>query len=831
MSNAASLALTLLVFLATACSSVKPPKEVVVLARDVEAERLIPGVRVELQSRADGRQPWKHLADGTTNTLGTIGFRLPKHHRAVMRSDSVLRFVIDGADGRHPQRIVPLTGYRALIDLDFRAADTESRGVCVADMHYHISMRAHNRFGQDIYSGARIDPRPGVPPTDVSWHKDLGKLQVRVQGKWRKARGMGWKQLSKAAKDDTDSRRHATYRGLLLGDVRPVKENNRLDHYTQATHPHVREGGVRLAYNAISPFESSLANNRGKRTVSNVVKSGANPRWLNRIGGNGSKEERMTHWENFLLEHDMMHRQDSTIEGLHWRFLRDGRDLESAPDSVLFVVTVIEGGHALQHELFPNEVDMDMANRTKTANEKYMKHLEELHKRNNLDPQSAAALHRLDEEFRQVEESQQLLKDTIGILGLGNIEAQRTLTIQRDSVRNNLFDHADEILEDELARNIRALKALDPPVHMMTVAHLSYNGMLGHAPALDDATFWGRLVARRVYAIRVSEDPQYIKQWKGLFFTVPGVNRFGRRMMKELLDTSNGRRIHIDLKHSDPMARRFFYDSLMTAQAPPICSHCAVNGLPFDYWSPLTDEYAMLRAPFTTHLYPFGINLFDEEIRMFHRHGGIIGLPLEHRVLGGYINKPDYHAFALDRKGRRGGRVCTKRFEHDRRLLLWLRNDSAGRHVLAPAVAYTKGRLGVPERHVDEVLHEDYISVEPLLRNLFHIIDCIRADAPGSSLAHPWQHVCIGSDLDGVIDPIDICPTAGQFPLLRDRMQQFIPVFLHLRRLEAEANRTSGVPAPCVMDDYFDQRFALEDALEAFFHGSLRAFTIKHLRP
>lgn len=813
---------------------VKPPKELILVAHDAASNELVEGIEAALETRDPATGEWLPIDSCTTNRLGCAGFRVPKPYRRTCRNDSVLRIRFREPSA-HTIRTIPANGYRNLFETTVSAgSERPGKAKPVADMHYHISLRAQNRFGQDFHPDPNDPSDPRHPAKDAIWYKSVRKLKARVDGRWMHFNKVDWKRIRSAGRQPIRSRAYRKYESLLLGQVRPANANNRLDNYTQATHPHTRSGQVRLGFNAISPFESNLANTSRKRFVSSVAKSGADAHWLRRIGGS-RQQGRLTHWENFLSEHRMMREQDPTIERLDWQFLRDGRELATASDSVTYVVNVIEGGHALQHRLFPNEVDYDMSNRTEKENKALLKYYDELRKDPALDAGTRAALARLDPGQTRLRLNKEAMDDSSGLLGWSRRAVVDSMERVQLRELSELSLTVDDLLEDELERNLRQLKALDPPVHMMTIAHLSYNGMLGHSPALDDGTFIGRLVARRVYAIRVSEDPQYQNQWKGLFFTVPGVNRFGSSLMHGLVDTLNGRRILIDLKHSDPMVRRYFYDSLMTDRVPPICSHCAVNGMPLDFWSPFNDEYALLRAPFSTHLYPFGINLYNEEIKYIRRHGGIIGLTLEHRVLGGYINKLNHYDFRVNRKGRQITPGPRRRFNHDRFMLRWLSDRSPDRRLLDPALEYTRNELGVPERRVLRTVTDDYKSVEPVLRNLFLIIDTIKVDARSldgiTDPSYPWGFICLGSDLDGVIDPIDICPTADQFPLLRDRLRQFIPVFLHLRFKEADAIHSTGEVLPFEYSDYFTAQFSIDDALDALFYRSLREFTFNKIRP
>ena len=271
---------------------------------------------------------------------------------------------------------------------------------------------------------------------------------------------------------------------------------------------------------------------------------------------------------------------------------------------------------------FPHKLNFDLANRSKKQNEKLFDELAEKPGFNSLQNKDYQDILSMQQDIKQAkpDESRQDFKERI-------VTEKKLLNFDKMAYMDHLFT-------SELKDNIIALKQLNPPIHMVTPAHLAYNGMMGHAPAIDDGSFITNLIARKVYSIRVSDDPLYQGQWKGLFYSIPGPNKFGKTVLNDLASNQNGHQILLDLKHSDFLTRKYFFDSLMIKyQLPPICSHCAVTGLSDTYYSPFNDEYNILRANFTTTLYPFGINLYDEEIIRICDNDGIIGIPFEQRVL------------------------------------------------------------------------------------------------------------------------------------------------------------------------------------------------------
>jgi hypothetical protein len=46
----------------------------------------------------------------------------------------------------------------------------------------------------------------------------------------------------------------------------------------------------------------------------------------------------------------------------------------------------------------------------------------------------------------------------------------------------------------------------------------------------------------------------------------------------------------------------------------------------------------------------------------------------------------------------------------------------------------------------------------------------------GSKMTDPWRHICIGSDFDGLIDPVKICRDASKMPDLEKVLLKWLPI-------------------------------------------------------
>lgn len=850
--------LVLFVLLCTACAVQVPPKHISGVVRERDTGALVQGAEVRWTA-PDGtvyatevtgplgyfHRRTKHLQGADPFNGGTI--RISKQHAGRLLTDTV--------------HLSPFVEFNEVyVDLP---EQRPRNSFSVADMHYHVSMRAQNGLGQALYDadmhGADVDGT-------AFWFKRSKGLRVLDEGKWKKVPTWSpqrWERLAGHADTTDPGKAYRRVHTLLEGRwVRAKRGNNKVTHWTQATLPHVMQGRVMLGYNAISPFEHNLNDEGYKRKINAGVKSGISIKWLQRIGG-AKGADAITHWENFKSEYTLFSAQDTAYGNTVWSRYHRPEQLPRGTAPTPVFVAVVEGGHAIQDDLFPNDVKYDIEARNDDQQEALKVLL-----RARI-PEDTVMLARLSgkgtKEYAQqvADTTRQVydkLKDDIKAASLAapadtatrlrlEAEASRLANDGTQYVeRQKQYERAvvDGLLLAAIDTGVARLKNIHrtvggPAVRMVTVAHLSYNGMMGHASALDDAGGPASLIARRVYDIGVSSDRDYTEQWRGIFFSVPGPNKFGRHFIDLLLDSVQGHRILVDLKHADVTTRTYFFDSVMARTgAPPICSHCAVTGRPRGFSSPYNDEYSILRAPFTTTFYPFSINLYDEEIVMIHRGRGIIGITLEQRVLGGHVNALMTWRVARDKQGRVSG-GSGQRLRHweylDRRFKGLARERYAADTLRGSVAAfrYTERDMGLNALHarkrgqrVREVTRADYRSAEPFLNNLFHIIDRIHEDQGDgwdttfAVLEHPWRYVCLGSDLDGLIDPIDICPNADGYTHFRERLRHFIPLFLELR--------SEQDPQARHFNAYFTTSFTVDDALDLLFYESLRAFTVRNFK-
>ena len=163
---------------------------------------------------------------------------------------------------------------------------------------------------------------------------------------------------------------------------------------------------------------------------------------------------------------------------------------------------------------------------------------------------------------------------------------------------------------DEILANVEKVKNWDKRLFFIGLTHHFHNEMVGHAQSLNG-------IVRKI-----------IDQTEGMD---TGFNDLGWKVLRKLLDNTNGKRILPDLKHMSVKARNEYYNFLEEEHPgeviPLIVSHGAVNG----FRSPLekVEDDLFNYGKFQ----PTDINFFDSEIVKIAQSGGLFGIQFDERRL------------------------------------------------------------------------------------------------------------------------------------------------------------------------------------------------------
>ncbi len=177
-----------------------------------------------------------------------------------------------------------------------------------------------------------------------------------------------------------------------------------------------------------------------------------------------------------------------------------------------------------------------------------------------------------------------------------------------------------------------------------------------------------------------------------------GFSRLGLDVMELLLSKSNGRRVLPDVKHMSVKARMEFFTMLEEKywkkgeKLPVICSHAAMSGYATLQQSDRPDSIARWKRNYLSRQ---AINMSDEEARVIARSGGLVGIVLHGGRLPGGIAKKELN------KAKQSGNSD------------WVRD----------------------------------VAVKLVMSNILHFVRAV-----GNKSA--WDCICLGTDMDGVIEPL-----------------------------------------------------------------------------
>ncbi len=252
-----------------------------------------------------------------------------------------------------------------------------------------------------------------------------------------------------------------------------------------------------------------------------------------------------------------------------------------------------------------------------------------------------------------------------------------------------------------------------------------------------------------------------------------GITPAGWKMIEDLLSTNdkNGvpnktRRILIDVKHMSPKARKSYYEYLenKNLKVPIIFSHAAVGDAPsLDSFIRKTEDHKRFKNP-KNYFNTSTLSLNDEDIKQVIKTDGIIGIVLhEGRIASNkamkgkaygvknnkkLIDNLEQEIKDLETRKRRTGNVTKKN-----RLMRKINN-----------------RLIKIGKAKEQIKHA-YVCM--IMANIFRVVETTYK-MDNNYQGKGWDHVCIGSDYDGMINKLDYLGTANEFPELRERFLKFL---------------------------------------------------------
>jgi microsomal dipeptidase-like Zn-dependent dipeptidase len=194
-----------------------------------------------------------------------------------------------------------------------------------------------------------------------------------------------------------------------------------------------------------------------------------------------------------------------------------------------------------------------------------------------------------------------------------------------------------------------------------------------------------------------------------------------------------------------------------------------------------------------TKFNPWSINLYDEDIKEILDSDGIIGLILDERVLGTKQKKEKdlVEYFSKEEFCNPKFRNCVFRHNGDSKEEEELSDYEKEMHKLEDELREHLESI-VKDKNTDliqlckkdrltrklerikrrsmrkrkHILKKDF-DIQHLCNNILHIVHV------GGDKA--WKHICLGTDFDGLINPIEGCNYASNFDDLRKELKIYLP--------------------------------------------------------
>lgn len=278
---------------------------------------------------------------------------------------------------------------------------------------------------------------------------------------------------------------------------------------------------------------------------------------------------------------------------------------------------------------------------------------------------------------------------------------------------------------------------------------------------------------------------------------------------RQFLDAIVNENLLIDVKHMSLISRQEFYANPHWNKRPLLCSHAGVTGISWKH--KLDRNIAMssikqgpgfykinYRKPNGnikgTYFNPISINLYDEDIIKIMESKGLIGISMDLRIIGGERNVIDQL------------KLCEKEFLSEKEFdewvnqildasqvrqqdhenpygqykwvnnqisaMIWDEEDVMDEFEELNSLKeyeikkfYLKNLLETDKKIEVFIPKEGSIDrseehLQYFLNQLCHII--LVTEAAGLENIDPWEHICIGSDFDGLIRTIDCCKDASE---------------------------------------------------------------------
>ncbi len=358
-------------------------------------------------------------------------------------------------------------------------------------------------------------------------------------------------------------------------------------------------------------------------------------------------------------------------------------------------------------------------------------------------------------------------------IGSGDIYF-RMLNEELGNLKKNLSNNGKKL---KLISNISQYKASDTDtVHAILIIegpHAFFGPKQQRTETEIFTDFWNNFEiftsANRIFSLNIShlQDNEFCNHAFGIQIFKPapfypkanGISQHGFKLLQKMKEKD----ILLDIKHMSLYARKQLYDfRIGELDWPIVCTHAGLTGIKREdrgrYFIEQNNEGSHLRVRhykpagylLGTSFNPCTINLYDEDVREVVFSGGLIGLSLDQRILG----TPEEWMMSSDNMG-----------------------DIYEEEVISPGEKdfFTNVIHSSPDNSdiikTTDIITEDKqdwlrFHARHFLNQVFHLFKI--ADQYNYNKALMAQKICIGSDFDGMINPVDCCKNVTQLEKFRN---------------------------------------------------------------
>lgn len=289
--------------------------------------------------------------------------------------------------------------------------------------------------------------------------------------------------------------------------------------------------------------------------------------------------------------------------------------------------------------------------------------------------------------------------------------------------------------------------------------------------AMNLCHFQQQPIANQAFAMQFLDKEHFIPIGRG-------ITDWGRTVVLDLYN----RGILVDTKHMGLHTRRDLY-RIRAGEGitlPLICSHAGLTGISWDerfnylHHEPPQEEAKGWRLEFLKKWGMVGntafnlstLNLYDEDIVQVLASGGMIGISLDQRIIGfpdeeliqmgANADKPPFDVDYISKQeadvffgmGRNPATIPPRELDNDE-------------------VMFAEDGI----RHIEGLFMDmDDLHALYFLNQVLHILKVAKNNQGGLTLDLAMKSICIGSDLDGLVNAIDCCKTAVDFGRFKNQL-------------------------------------------------------------